>query len=88
MNKMKEIKCYCGHTITCDCEPLKKQTAVEWLIEQLTPSISLQQKHIDELKEKAIEIEKQNMIKFANDFLFHDDTDLTAEQYYNETYEK
>jgi len=29
-----------------------KQTAVEWLIEQLTPSISLQQKHIDELKEK------------------------------------
>jgi hypothetical protein len=67
---------------------MKNQTAVNWLIEQLTPSISLQQKHIDELKEKAIEIEKQNMIKFANDFLFHDDTDLTAEQYYNETYEK
>jgi FtsZ-binding cell division protein ZapB len=36
-----------------------KQTAVEWLIEQLTPSISLQQKHIDELKEKAKQMEKQ-----------------------------
>ena len=24
-----------------------KQTAVDWLIEQLTPSISLQQKHIE-----------------------------------------
>jgi hypothetical protein len=34
-----------------------KQTAVEWLLEQLTPSISLQQKHIDELKEKAKEME-------------------------------
>jgi hypothetical protein len=31
-------------------------------------------------------MEKEQMIKFANDFLFHDDTDLTAEQYYNETY--
>jgi hypothetical protein len=35
-----------------------KQTAVEWLIEQLTPSISLQQKHIDELKDKAKEMER------------------------------
>ena len=32
---------------------MDKQTAVEWVIEQLTPSISLQQKHIDDLKEKA-----------------------------------
>jgi len=22
---MTEIKCYCGHTITCDCGPLEKQ---------------------------------------------------------------
>ena len=36
-----------------------KQTAVEWLIEQLTPSISLQQKHIDDLKEQAKEMEKE-----------------------------
>jgi hypothetical protein len=22
--KEKQIKCYCGHTITCDCEPLQE----------------------------------------------------------------
>jgi hypothetical protein len=38
-----------------------KQTAVDWLIEQLTPSISLQQKHIDDLKEKAKEMEKEQI---------------------------
>jgi hypothetical protein len=84
MDKMKEIKCYCGHTITCDCEPLKKQTAVEWLIEQLTPSISLQQKHIDELKEKAKEMEKQLIIetfKYAQ-ILHAMGDEMRAEQYY------
>jgi hypothetical protein len=43
-----------------------KQTAVEWLIEQLTPSISLQQKHIDEFKAKAKEMEKQQIIDACN----------------------
>jgi hypothetical protein len=28
---MKEqIKCYCGHTITCDCEPLQETTGKEF----------------------------------------------------------
>ncbi len=35
------------------------QTAVEWLIEKLTPSIALQQKYINELKEQAKEMEKE-----------------------------
>ena len=35
------------------------KTAVDWLIEQLTPSISLQQKHIDDLKKKAKEMEAE-----------------------------
>ena len=30
-------------------------------------------------------MEKEQMIKFANDYL-DDDADLTAEQYYNETF--
>ena len=42
------------------------KTAVDWLIEQLTPSISLQQKHIDELKEKAKEMEKEFEARFRN----------------------
>jgi hypothetical protein len=65
-----------------------KQTAVEylehqldWLIKDMSEFIRLS------LFNKAKEIEKEQMIKFANDYL-DDDTDLTAEQYYNETYEK
>lgn len=73
---------------------MKKQTAVDWLIEQLTPSISLQQKYIDELKEKAKEMEKQqimdawlsawkdSMINPLEDKYYKPE----AEQYYNETY--
>jgi hypothetical protein len=47
----------------------KKQTAVDWLIEQLTPSISLQQKHIDEFKEKAKEIEQLQFNKMTEAFI-------------------
>jgi 3-mercaptopyruvate sulfurtransferase SseA len=69
----------------------KKVTAVEWLIEQLTPSISLQQKHIDELKDKAKEMEKEqikNAIICNQNGLLRRKTVLEAEQYYNETYNK
>jgi len=38
------------------------KTAVDWLIEQLTPSISLQQKHIDNLKSEAKEKEKGQIV--------------------------
>ena len=47
----------------------KKQTAVDWLIEQLTPSISLQQKHIDDLKKKAKEIEQLQFNKMTEAFI-------------------
>ena len=59
-----------------------KQTAVDWLIEQLTPSISLQQKHIDELKDKAKEMEKGQIKEAYCLFQFY----IGAEQYYNETF--
>jgi hypothetical protein len=36
-----------------------KQTAVDWVVEQLTPAISLQQKYIDEIKQYAKSIEQQ-----------------------------
>ena len=81
-------------------EPLNqnemKQTAVEWLIEQLTPSISLQQKHIDEYKKQAKEMEKEqikdawlsawkdSMLNPLEDKFYEPE----AEQYYNETYGK
>jgi hypothetical protein len=36
---------------------------------------------------KAKAIEKEQIIQFANDYL-DDDADLSAEQYYNETFKK
>ena len=42
----------------------KQQTAVEWLIEQLAPAITLQQKHIDEIKKQAKEMEKEYYTEF------------------------
>jgi hypothetical protein len=39
------------------------QTAVEWLVEQLTPVITLQQKHIDVIKSIAKEMEREQIIK-------------------------
>ena len=41
-----------------------EQTAVEWVVNQLTPSIALQQKYIDELKEQAKKIEREYLIEF------------------------
>ncbi len=73
---------------------MKKQTAVEWLISHLQKSKDWQRvlnevsqmstMQFDLIKE-AKAMEKEQIIKFANDYL-DDDADLTAEQYYNETF--
>jgi hypothetical protein len=72
----------------------KQQTAVEWLIEQLTPVITLQQKHIDVIKSIAKEMEKEQK-KHAYDWGETNGADEcngdgatyeNFEQYYNETY--
>jgi hypothetical protein len=68
-----------------------KQTAVEWIVEQLTPSISLQQKHIDNLKNEAKEMEKQQIIDAYKEGCFDNILDektdtVRAEQYYNQTF--
>ena len=66
----------------------KKQTAVEWLVDQLTHSISLQQKHIDDLKEQAKKMEKQQIIDTFGDSRILSITNNcnSGEQYYKETY--
>ena len=60
------------------------ESAVEWLINQLTPSISLQQKHINEYKNYAKEIEKELIIEtFKVAQVLHTlGNELRAEQYY------
>ena len=71
-------------------EPNKKQTAVEWLIEQLSPSISLQQKHIDRYKILAMEMEKNQIINtFQAAQVFKVmEYETRAEEFYIETYGK
>ena len=87
--KPNSCACYGSNDIhECYCNKqnnMKQVTAVEWLIEQLSFSISLQQKYIDELLEQAKAMEKEQIIKFTNDYL-DDDRYLTAEHYYNEIY--
>jgi hypothetical protein len=64
------------------------KTAIEELQEMVESKLTMPMGvSFKELFEQAKEMEKQQMIKFAYDFLFHDDADLlTAEQYYNETF--
>jgi hypothetical protein len=45
----KQIKCYCGHTITCDCEPLQETTG----------------KKFYESADKVITVEKQETLEEA-----------------------
>jgi hypothetical protein len=70
----------------------KQQTAVEWLVEQLSTQFTYGQKiQFERLFEMAKEMEKEQII---NAFLNGDKTDCTSEQnieefadqYYNETY--
>jgi hypothetical protein len=67
---------------------MSKQTSVEWLIEQLTPSIALQQKYIDKLFKQAKEMEKEQIIDAYDKGEFNDGMNSTAEEYYIETFNK
>jgi hypothetical protein len=62
-----------------------KQTAIEWLVENL--DIIWEEKIID-LVEQAKKIEKEQIIDAYNtSFLLRDKPYETANKYYNETYE-
>jgi hypothetical protein len=63
-----------------------KQTAVEWLMQQL-PTIDKYDPYYQDLFTQAKAMEKEQMIKFANDYI-DDDEELTAEQYYNQKYKQ
>ena len=60
------------------------KTAVEWLIKELTPSIALQQKYIDELELKAKEMEKEQII----DAVEWNYKSNMGEVYYKSTFKK
>jgi len=70
---------------------IKKQTAVEYAVNWLTPFISAQQKYIDELLKEAKEMEKQQMEEAVSTGISKADMTnnrgyFDFDKYYNETY--
>jgi hypothetical protein len=55
----KQIKCYCGHTITCDCEPL--QETIEEFINQSNTPEGLDQFSYDKGLEDGTKWQKERM---------------------------
>ena len=71
------------------------KTAIEWLMDKLMPSIALQTKYIDELKEQALEMEKQqqgyseeDMIDFAKFMWLNNNEYKSYQDIFNEWFEK
>lgn len=68
-----------------------KQTAVEWLIQNIVEDQTIKAKSMSEwikIFEQAKEMEKEQMIKAFNEGTFANDEKVTAEQYYEQVYEK
>lgn len=76
-----------------------EQTAVEWFSDEISeiigkiPLSQEQEKKLINTLEQAKEMEKQQIIDFANDLLAQNDKNYIAmpdlaEQYYNETFKK
>ena len=72
----------------------KKQTAVEWLVDEIEKHYIINNGSLDptvvmELKRQAIEMEKEQIIDANEDCSTNELGELlTGEQYYNETYGK
>jgi len=69
---------------------MKKQTAVEWLEDAMLGIIHVNsEEDFDTLKSmirQAKAMEKEQIMKAFNEGTFANDEKVTAEQYYNETY--
>jgi len=65
----------------------KKQSSIEWLVEQLSPAVSLQKKYIDEIKQQAKEKHKQEIMDAVDyGILLYVNDPITSEDYYQETF--
>jgi hypothetical protein len=60
----KQIKCYCGHTTSCDCSPLEEPNIInDWLEKHGDPEVAKQvEKEAKELHEQATLKEKLDKI--------------------------
>lgn len=61
-----------------------KQTAVEWLVEQLKNGKEFNENLINQAKE----MEKEQIIEAYHEGTFATDEKITAEEYYNETFKQ
>ena len=87
---MKQIKCYCGHTTTCDCAPIQKQTAMQELKDWVDSELKLLNYEHSIILDKIdilLEKEKEQII---NAFIDGDVSKFneTPKQYYNITYKQ
>jgi hypothetical protein len=65
---------------------MMKQTAIDWLQEQLNPDMKTMQGHIiQDLLDQAKAMEKERIMNAWASGVLSDDN-MTAEQYYNKTY--
>ena len=72
---------------------MKNQTSIEWLIKELNKNVNfVPMVHWDAIREivqKALAMEKQQIIEAYEDFATNEIGELlTGEQYYNQTYNK
>ena len=67
---------------------MSKQTAVQWLQEQLNPDMKTMQGNIiQNLLEQALQMECEQIVEAYNEsFRLRDNPYAIAEKYYNETY--
>jgi len=71
---------------------MKEKTAVQWLADELFKqkyfnSSSMMHKNLEHLQKKALDMEKQQILNTWTKGVTAKN-DMTAEQYYNETYKK
>ena len=66
---------------------MEKQTAVEWLVEQINKHWDNKDVNSDELIKQAKEMEKEQIMNSWVKGVISNDN-MTAEQYYNETFKK
>lgn len=91
---MTEIKCYCGHTITCDCGPLPKQTAVQELWDYIEANYHEENFDLNSAKKLSIENEKAQIeASYADGYSegYKRALELVSDmfnEHYNETYKQ
>lgn len=63
-----------------------KQTAVEWLVEQIKNNVHNTIEEFELIVEQAKEMEKEQIEKTFEEGMFHHINGLCPDEYYNETF--